>query len=369
MFLSIIIPVYNAEKYLAECLDSCLDQDIPQDDYEIICVNDGSRDGSAAILDAYAAAHSNIRVLHKENAGVSEARNDGLHLANGEYLWFVDNDDLIHPGILSTLRRRVEARPCVKLVFPYYEFTDTLSREELSALQNGTLAPSFALCSSVVWAYLIRKDFLESHHILHRGRREDSALMYGYGVDNLFVYECSKYLPETETFNDVPVYLYRRNASSVTKDLTPQAQMGRISEYAKLAAFMLDEYRALPEEAAVKSAAADLLMLYLRRSTTLTAQLPSEAFHRAVCLLKQLKLFPFHQPAECTYSCKAFASEQNGMGKLQNIFRFYSITRPGLFCLASCYRLRCLKVRISRALRSNPAMRALLDLKNRLLGR
>ena len=61
--LSIIIPVYNVERYLAECLDSCLEQDIPHDDYEIICVNDGSTDGSAEILERYAREHSNIRII------------------------------------------------------------------------------------------------------------------------------------------------------------------------------------------------------------------------------------------------------------------------------------------------------------------
>ena len=78
MFLSFVVPVYNAERYLSECLDSLLAQDIS--DYEIICVNDGSRDASPEILEQYAAKYGNIRVISKENGGVVSARNAGRHL-------------------------------------------------------------------------------------------------------------------------------------------------------------------------------------------------------------------------------------------------------------------------------------------------
>ena len=73
MFLSFIVPVYNTEKYLEECLDSLLTQDIPYDDYEIVCVNDGSTDGSCKILKAYSERYSNIVVVDKENGGLSSA--------------------------------------------------------------------------------------------------------------------------------------------------------------------------------------------------------------------------------------------------------------------------------------------------------
>lgn len=100
MFLSFIVPVYNTEKYLAECLDSLLEQDIPYEEYEIICVNDGSTDGSLDILRRYAEAHSNVIVVDKENGGVASARNAGLDAACGDYIWFFDSDDIIHPNIL-----------------------------------------------------------------------------------------------------------------------------------------------------------------------------------------------------------------------------------------------------------------------------
>ncbi len=91
--LSVIIPVYNVEKYLAECLDSVCAQTLK--DIEIICVDDGSTDGSGAILDEYARRDLRIRVIHQENAGVGAARNRGMDEAKGKYIAFVDGDDYL----------------------------------------------------------------------------------------------------------------------------------------------------------------------------------------------------------------------------------------------------------------------------------
>ena len=91
-FFSIIIPVYNVAPYLRECLDSVLAQTF--DDWEAICVDDGSTDGSGALLDEYAAKDKRFRVIHQKNAGVSVARNRGLEVANGEWIGFLDADDV-----------------------------------------------------------------------------------------------------------------------------------------------------------------------------------------------------------------------------------------------------------------------------------
>lgn len=93
--LSIVIPVYNAEGFLDFNFASLLDQDVPNDYYEIICVDDGSKDGSGALLDQYASQHSNVKVIHQANAGHANARNAGMDIAQGKYIWFVDADDCI----------------------------------------------------------------------------------------------------------------------------------------------------------------------------------------------------------------------------------------------------------------------------------
>ena len=91
--ISLVVPVYNVQEYLPECLDSLLGQSFAA--IEIILVDDGSTDASAEICDRYAARDGRIRVVHQQNAGVSKARNVGIRLARGKYLGFVDGDDWV----------------------------------------------------------------------------------------------------------------------------------------------------------------------------------------------------------------------------------------------------------------------------------
>ena len=99
--LSVIVPVYNTEKYLRECLDSILAQAFT--DFEFILVNDGSTDKSGDICDAYGQVDSRVRVIHQENGGVTAARKRGVEVAEGEYISFIDSDDWIEPDMLLSL--------------------------------------------------------------------------------------------------------------------------------------------------------------------------------------------------------------------------------------------------------------------------
>ena len=99
--ISIIIPVYNAENYLRRCIDSVLSQSFT--DFELILVDDGSKDKSPQICDEYASQDTRVRVIHKANGGVSAARNDGLDIAKGEYVTFIDSDDWVEREYLETL--------------------------------------------------------------------------------------------------------------------------------------------------------------------------------------------------------------------------------------------------------------------------
>lgn len=114
MKISIIIPVYNVEKYLRQCVDSILDQDY--EEKEIILVDDGSPDNSGKICDEYAEKHGNVVVIHKPNGGPSEARNLGVSRATGDYILFVDSDDFIAKNSLSCIVETVNENP-VDLVF------------------------------------------------------------------------------------------------------------------------------------------------------------------------------------------------------------------------------------------------------------
>lgn len=101
--LSIIIPVYNVEAFVGRCIESCLKQDLPPSEYELLIVNDGSKDGSMDVVRQYARQYENIRIIEQENKGLSTARNVGLSQAKGGYVWFVDSDDDVNGDELKAL--------------------------------------------------------------------------------------------------------------------------------------------------------------------------------------------------------------------------------------------------------------------------
>lgn len=101
--VSVVVPFYNVEECVADCMDSLVHQDF--DGYEVVCIDDGSTDGTGALLDAYAERHPNVRVFHFPNAGLSVARNRGVELARAELISFVDGDDFVSPYYLSALYR------------------------------------------------------------------------------------------------------------------------------------------------------------------------------------------------------------------------------------------------------------------------
>lgn len=121
---SIILPVYNVAQYLRACLDSVLAQTFGN--WEIICVDDGSTDGSGTILDEYAARDSRFRVLHQPNAGVSAARNRALEVAVGQWLTFLDGDDMLREDALEMFASYIQCRTQLDgiLVQPYIPYWD-----------------------------------------------------------------------------------------------------------------------------------------------------------------------------------------------------------------------------------------------------
>ena len=119
MKLSIIVPVYNVENYLARCLDSLLMQDIPQSEYEIIVVNDGSTDKSLAIAEEYRLKHASICLISQKNSGLGAARNTGIKASKGQYMMFVDSDDYLEPDSLKDLLTKFETEKLDALRFNY----------------------------------------------------------------------------------------------------------------------------------------------------------------------------------------------------------------------------------------------------------
>ena len=208
-FLSIIIPVYNAEKFLKECLDSCINQDVDHSEYEIICVNDGSPDNSLQILKEYEEKYENVKVFSQENSGVSTARNLGIANANGKYIWFVDSDDFIAPNCLKELKTLGELDYDL-INFSAYSFVETLSDKENELLAQGKLK-----CNEDYWGYAC-------FHLYRNSVIKDSNLSINekikYGEDEMFYaifYEHARFVVN---LNKV-FYLYRGHSNSAMNSL------------------------------------------------------------------------------------------------------------------------------------------------------
>ena len=118
--VSVIVPVYNVEAYVAKCIDSILAQTFA--DYELILVNDGATDGSPAILHEYAGKDARISVIDKPNGGLSDARNAGMKQAAGEYLCFIDSDDFIEPQMLEKTVRKLHETGADIVMFDVYQY-------------------------------------------------------------------------------------------------------------------------------------------------------------------------------------------------------------------------------------------------------
>ena len=169
-FFSIIIPVYNVAPYLRECLDSVLAQTFT--DWEAICVDDGSTDGSGAILDEYAAKDERFRLIHQKNAGVSVARNAGLDVAIGEFVAFVDADDLVGNDWLSSLRVAIAEHPSVDWVRTCFSYIDEKNkvyvvRNEKAAFSHCANSVPIAIWRSLAtqgepWLNVIRRNIIGS---------------------------------------------------------------------------------------------------------------------------------------------------------------------------------------------------------------
>ena len=136
--ISVIVPVYQVEPYIHCCVDSILAQTFP--DYELILVDDGSPDRCPAICDAYAEKDGRIHVIHQENGGLSAARNAGIDMAKGEFLTFVDSDDMIHPQFLERLINNLEKNNCGISICQLRSFTDDIEWQPVKECRETCLS-------------------------------------------------------------------------------------------------------------------------------------------------------------------------------------------------------------------------------------
>ena len=219
-YFSIIIPVFNTEPYLRECLNSVCAQTFT--DWEAICVDDGSTDGSGKILDEYAVKDSRFRVIHQSNAGVSAARNKGLDNAKGEWIWFVDSDDSIKSIALETFAaitskaditffsmelKYQDGFNCAYFLkpVPTIELTDSSSADVLALMKNSLGVDTFGW----TWDKIFRREIIVKNLI-----RFDENI--SFFEDEIFTLEVLRRAKSFSCLNEV-FYQFRILASSLTR--------------------------------------------------------------------------------------------------------------------------------------------------------
>lgn len=216
--ISVIVPVYNVEKYLPRCIDSILAQTFT--DFELILVDDGSPDRCGEICDEYAEKDSRVRVIHKANGGVSSARNAGLDLCRGEYVTFVDSDDYLGAGWLNSLHQAMTESGADVVSADFTVVADggeesvTLHQKLQADLHNEKETIDFLLESILggklgweVCTRFFKTEIIQNRHIRFCETCENYAEDLGFTLEYLL------YVQRVATCNSAEYYYYQRSGS------------------------------------------------------------------------------------------------------------------------------------------------------------
>jgi len=231
--ISIILPIYNVERFLGDCLDSLYEQDLTEDEYEIICVIDGSPDTSKAIVEQYMETHSNIRLILQENQGVCVARNAGLKNASGKYVWFVDPDDIIVSNCFRKIYDELEKAQADIFEMQYrtceeqYKFLPEIMEFEIDGQNKEGSSGSGCL-------YVCRRDYLNENSIVFNEK-------LSYGEDYLWAFQV-KYRKHKSLYTNTALYVYRQRENSAMHTSNPKKTRKHMED-------MIELYNIYGEEA------------------------------------------------------------------------------------------------------------------------
>lgn len=214
--LSIIVPFYNVDPYIEECIRSLYKQDIPLEEYEVICVDDCSPDSSRAIVEQLQKEYPTLRLIcHNRNRKQGGARNTGLIAAQGKYIWFVDSDDFIYSNVLRLMLETIETNALDILQFDYIRERESLAKTwQLSEIKSGEtylfdhVSRDWFDKISGPWRQLFSRDFLITNQLryIEEAMYEDTDYML-----HAFL------LAEKVQHISIDAYYYRINNESVTK--------------------------------------------------------------------------------------------------------------------------------------------------------
>lgn len=285
IILSIIVPIYGVELYLRKCVDSLLNQDIAN--YEIILVDDESPDACPQICDEYAAAHKNIRVIHRKNGGLSAARNSGIEAACGKYIMFVDSDDYIEPNVLGSLITQMERDNLDVLhyrlqyvrivnggltekyeVFNPYKSDPFAGNDYSAEVTDGvTFLNTRMNTQCYAWTFIVKRDLIvgggESNvkRIKPRKNNEDSLpCREGVGLGHQVLFTEGIFFEDTDwtprmmvnaqrvASTDTVVYNYLMREGSITNAINRDKQRKVLDDKMRLIGALQEQTKALREQ-------------------------------------------------------------------------------------------------------------------------
>lgn len=244
-FLSVVVPVYNVKDYLARCIDSLV-EDCSSDDCEVIVVDDGSNDGSGDLADKLAEKYDIVKVLHKPNGGLSDARNYGVAHATGEYVFYIDSDDYIEKdGLKSLLQVARQDNSDVVIGNFYYQYSDHADlfdkeasnhqivkggEEALSMLIEGKHFQNFA------WGKLLRRE-LAQKFLFPKGRLFEDTYWFHLVLD----------AANQVSLTSTPVVRYEQREGSISFSYKLKS-LDILDGYSNRLAFFKEKYPALVDK-------------------------------------------------------------------------------------------------------------------------
>lgn len=256
-FFSIIIPVYNVENYILECVDSVLSQSLSE--YEIILIDDGSTDKSKLICDQLEKKHETISTYHKENGGLSSARNLGIDKAKGIYLVFLDSDDiLIHSDALKRLKEILNTGVDLLLTVPYeFDINGTINHDyaeldmERGVIYDGSEAVDSLYRANDIWVTMVQTK------VVRRTFCKQKSLIFMNGIfheDDEWIARLLLAYPTVQISNEV-FYGYRHRSDSIISSTSDEKTFKKTCDRIIVAHSMLTNVRARESQEYQKYAA------------------------------------------------------------------------------------------------------------------
>ena len=245
--ISVIVPVYNVEKYLSKCIDSIIAQTYTN--LEILLVDDGAKDSSGAICDEYAQRDSRIRVIHKENGGLSDARNRGIEEARGEYLGFIDSDDYIDPDMYEVLYETLTKHDADMSMCGVYELYDGQEARQVDKISDFSCTPEEAMKividGQINYAYAVNK-------LYKRELFDEIRYPVGKIIEDAFVILFLLEKTKKVALTDARKYYYFHRENSITSRTFSKKHYDCIEAHENNYKFIIEHHPSLEKTARMR---------------------------------------------------------------------------------------------------------------------